>query len=274
MADEQKHELTRAEVQTWLAAAGLEEAYSQPEQVAAVLDYLNGVYSRERIALEAKLYEQIRAGLTGTPSEEALKAARRRAVSQADDLARNLTQTALRQVGDTIADGVAAGLSPIDTARMLDMVKGLDGPRAARYLKYLEYLEQSDMTDDQAEKAAERFYGKLLKERRETIARTEQRHATAAARELEAQERGAKYKIWMTVGDARVSDVCMSCESAGWIPAKHTFPGGFSRPPAHPNCRCTLAYRTFPPDSRARERAERRAAATEDARAQAESATE
>jgi SPP1 gp7 family putative phage head morphogenesis protein len=50
-------------------------------------------------------------------------------------------------------------------------------------------------------------------------------------------------KSWLTVGDARVSDECLSNEGAGWIPLAATFPAGAEHPPQHPACRCTALMR-------------------------------
>lgn len=58
-------------------------------------------------------------------------------------------------------------------------------------------------------------------------------------------------KSWLTVGDKRVSDECMSNEGAGWIPIDDTFPSGADQPLEHPGCRCTMQIRRKPGTRRA-----------------------
>ena len=109
----------------------------------------------------------------------------------------------------------------------------------------------------------ERMRAKLLRERRETIAITEQRMATEAGKEALAKERGAKFKLWITAGDERVSDIDVANEAQGWIPVDEAFSSGDDVPPSHPNCRCTVTYRRFTPSAQDERRAEESSAETQ-----------
>ena len=169
-----------------------------------------------------------------------------------------MTETQITSIGESIAQGLIDGKGPRDIARTLDQVVGLDSNRVKSYQKYVEYLEGLDISDAELEARADAYYNKLLNDRKETIARTEAREATAEARQIEAETSGKKYKAWITVGDDRVSDIDQSAEAQGWIPIDQQFSNGVHRPPSQPNGRGTLADRSNPPgESEARALQER-----------------
>jgi len=54
-------------------------------------------------------------------------------------------------------------------------------------------------------------------------------------------------KAWLTVDDDKVDEAdCLPNEGEGWIPLDQTFQDGSDEPPAHPGCRCTIAYQQVP----------------------------
>ena len=77
-----------------------------------------------------------------------------------------------------------------------------------------------------------------------------------------AKGRGQKYKRWITAGDELVSDMDEANEAEGWIPIDESFSSGDLQPPSHPNCRCTVTYRTNEPSKSDKEFAESAADAT------------
>ena len=178
----------------------------------------------------------------------------------------------LLSIGETIAKGIAEGKSPIEVARSLDAVKGLDKARAARMDKYAQFLDSRDPALSKAEweRRYESRYQKELADRKRTIARTEQRIATSEGNRVSAEERGAQFKAWITVGDDRVDEHCEANEAQGWIKIKDVFSSGSAQVPDHPNCRCTNAYRTAPPNEAANARVQRRADKTSQAKADAQ----
>ena len=107
---------------------------------------------------------------------------------------------------------------------------------------------------------------KLLRDRRETIARTEQRQATEEGMNEIAKARGAQWKISISAGDDLVSDICEDNEAQGYIPIDQAFSSGHDTPTYHPNCRCTLAFRTGDPDAEDKAGAKTRAENTTDAK--------
>lgn len=194
--------------------------------------------------LEEALLQQYLSQITGPVSKAATDRARALAKEAASSLLRDFTKTQLNSMGEAIAKGLEQGKGPREIARMLTDVQGLDPQRAARLEKVREYLEASNLSPDALEKAVERERKKLLKERRETIARTEARKATSEAREVEALGRGARWKHWITTADERLCDICAGNELDGVIQVQETFSGGTMTAPAHPNCRCSVAYVT------------------------------
>ena len=262
--------ISDAELAAMAASAGLAQEYVSP----LLLDYLRGEIDRVALETQPSLYNAILNGLTGPADPKAMAAAQNLAKRQAETLARGLVETQLNAMGQVVADGIAAGLHPHEIARNLDMVKGLDSGRAATMRDYVTYLDGIDppLTQTAWERRLESQYQKLLADRKRVIAETETRYATGEANRLEAESRGAKFQAWMTVGDDRVSDVCRNNEAAGWIGLKDKYPSGHQTPPAHPRCRCTIAYRTAEPDEAAKNRAAQRAEATAKAKEQAQEA--
>jgi len=63
-------------------------------------------------------------------------------------------------------------------------------------------------------------------------------------------------KLWVSVGDDSVCDVCRSNEVAGWIRLDDLFPSGHDGPLAHPGCRCDLHSRRMGATYGARQEAE------------------
>ena len=182
------------------------------------------------------------AGLTGEASSIATAKARRLAEDAARSLAEQIAKADLNTMGETIAQGLEAGKRPRDLYNQLQEVKGLDSNRAKQYEKAKQALEESGLSDAEVEKALEREYQRLLQERRKTIAQTEGRTATSEARRVEAENRGAKWKRWVTSQDDKVSDICAGNEADGVIPIDRPFSSGHQQTPGHPNCRCSVSY--------------------------------
>jgi len=223
------------------------------------------------LAILAALLLNINGGKPSSapPPKSVLDAARAAAEKTAGTLLKDFSATQLASMGQKIRDGIAAGKGPTEIARTLSEVTGLDAPRAARLEKIKQYLEQSGMSPEAIKKQLEREKEKLLRERRETIARTETAEATSTARRFEAEARGAKWKYWITTPDERLCDICAGNERDGVIPFEATFSGGTRDVPAHPNCRCAVQYVSSENGKAVAERANQ-AAQSETAQARAE----
>ena len=252
-------EITAAEVANWLTAAELGALAVDAAYCTELAAYLSGQLTTAAVAAEPALYEAVRAGLTGAPNPEKIRAAAALAERQAKQITGNLAQAELNKIGQIVAENIAAGKNPRDIIGTLrGVVTDLDAPRAKRLDKFAQYVESLDLPADRKSAMIERQKQKLLRDRTETIARTEQRFATSEGNLLEAESRGARFKVAISARDARVSDICQENEAAGPIPIDEPFPSGDMTPPFHPNCRCTLAYQTTEAQ---RARSEKRAAA-------------
>lgn len=214
---------------------------------------------------------EIAASIAGVVEQELLDAAQETILADTKTLITNLIKTELQTIANKIDEGVAAGLNPREIAKGVEeLLPGLDSVRQKQYEKYLEYLDALDITPEQRDAEAEKLLQQLMADRAETVARTEARKVTSLVAEADAIARDAKFKRWITRGDERVSDICQSCEAQGVIPIKDSFAGGVARPPAHPNCRCTVAYLSDDPTliklqkQQAKDAAERTTAAKEE----------
>lgn len=247
-------EFTPEELKAILLEAGLPE--SESAALAAQLALGAAAFDE----LEELLFQQLSAGVT----PEMLAAARAQATREAKRITGNLLQAELHKIAEQVAENLAAGKGPLELARRLEAIKALDSNRAKTYLNYEAMLEATDLTAAEIEAKLERMYEKLLRDRKETIAITEQRMATSEANALEAEARGQKFKRWSTVGDARVStEICAPNEAQGWIDIDRAFQSGDDHTPGHPNCRCSVIYRTSEPDKFDRARAQEQADRTE-----------
>lgn len=167
---------------------------------------------------------------------EAVAWAERNAARLVTDVTRD-AQAAIRTV---VADGLANGVSPSETARLIRSSIGLTERDAAAVMKrQLELLSQG-VTN--ATERAEKYAAKLTRRRAQTIARTEtMRAANEGQLQLWAQAKGAGLlnrdakKVWIT------SDPCPICEELEGeeVGIEEEFSIG-ADPPAHPNCRCTV----------------------------------
>jgi len=191
-------------------------------------------------------YREMKAAISGDLSpvayNEALTMARTGAKDRAKTLTSGMIETELNKIGEVIAEGMDEGLHPYAVARRLEMVKGLDSNRVAQYRKYEKYIDTLGLSEEEADRQLKRKFDKLLNDRKRSIAHTEAAYASETARLSEALAAGAKWKMWITAADERVSDICRNNQSAGPVAAKDQFPSGHDRPPGHPNCRCTLGW--------------------------------
>lgn len=179
------------------------------------------------------------------------------AATQSSALVRQVTETTRRGIAEVIANGIWQQAGPISTGipvraelvandigRRMGYMAGLDARRIDRVIKFEESLLEAGYSAADAERRARTFAKRQLKDRGETIARTEMRNAVEAGRMEQERRYGAKEKRWHTSDDDDVSEECRQNESDGWIPLDQPFSAsGKHSPTEHPNCRCTLETR-------------------------------
>ena len=234
--------LTFPEIEAALIEGGLTQA--EVAQLALNADYLINGVALAADQMSATLYSQYTAALTGDVIQEVLDKARDLANKNAAESAVGIATSDLKAMGKTISQGLDAGLNPLQIAKNLDQVKGLTQQGAATHQKFLNYLDNLDpaISAEDWERRAQGNFDKLLRKRRETIAITEARDATSEGQLQLAKARDARFKVWHTTGDSRVSDECQANEASGVLPIGKAFPSGEMRTPAHPSCRCSIAY--------------------------------
>lgn len=215
-------------------AAGL-VAYEAGRELA---QYLFAESEAARELMVANHYDALVAQITGEMSPEIIANARNIAETAATSLQRSFIEQELANIGDVLAQGIKDGKHPHQIARELTAVNNLDSVRAKKLQKFID----SDPAPSQAEIAAMRET--LLRERREVIAVTESAKAVSEGDLLAAKNEDAKWKVWSTTGDDRVSDLCQKNEAQGPIPIDDTFQSGHKTTPGHPRCRCAVTYIT------------------------------
>jgi SPP1 gp7 family putative phage head morphogenesis protein len=251
-------EIVREQLATTLNEIGLSEFV----QDGPLFDYLSGNLTNEAINANPGLYNALVKSITLPVNEIALKEAAEMSARQAATLVTGEIKTQIRALGDIISEGLKRGDGPRTISNRLKLVDSLDSVRAKRLDKYIQSLEKMGLKPDDIAKKSERMKQKLLRERRETIARTETRYAQEEAARVQANAAGKQWKRWITSADDRVSEVCRDNQAQGWIKIADTFQGGTNNPPGHPNCRCSCVYRKEDPDDAAKARAQARIDAT------------
>ena len=172
------------------------------------------------------------------------------------------TRRALR---DIIVRGIQDGMAPAVQAREIRQLIGLSRRDATAADNFLRGLLETATTEGQEAAALRRFevyQRRLLRNRAETIARTEtiraanmgQRAAWDKAADIGLLDRSTVRIVWIATNDSRVDAICSALDgtTVGFqesfsVPQqdpnaeRQTRPPKAERsPPAHPRCRCAL----------------------------------
>lgn len=253
----------RDEIEAMMEGLTFFDTMLSAEEFVQLLDGFEAIAVTAGSRIEGALYQQISDMIRGIPSKELLDIAANNSLQaariEARNLVTNMVQTQLSAIDEVVRDGLAKGLNPRQIVKNLDMVRELDSVRARKLLSYEDGLRKLGLPEDAIRDRVSRMYDAELKDRKETIARTEATFAQGVAAEQHALANGSTHKVWVNTGDSRVSDVCRSNGAQGPIEIKKSFQSGHSRVPAHPRCRCSIAYMTSPAQiERAKARADAR----------------
>jgi SPP1 gp7 family putative phage head morphogenesis protein len=160
----------------------------------------------------------------------------------AAQLVTDVTERARASIRRVVADGIANGVTPRDTAKIIRATIGLTERDAGAVMaEHLTLLAKNVSADIAADKA-ERYAAKLIRSRAMTIARTETMRASNEGQKQlwnQAREKGLlsgkEKKVWIA------SDPCDDCEAVDGeiVGIDEDFSVG-DEPPLHPNCRCTI----------------------------------
>lgn len=147
-----------------------------------------------------------------------------------------------------ILDSYENQVTPQQTAKLIRNHIGLDPRRSQALINYRQGLADGGIySPQQIDKMVGQYAKRLLKDRAETIARTETISAANAGfyhDTLQAADRGIidreKYELaWLASVEKRTCDRCLAINGET-CPIGGTFPWGDIGPPLHPRCRCSI----------------------------------
>ncbi len=174
--------------------------------------------------------------------------------------AATLTGRLIREISDAtregirslIANGIATGRPPEDTARSIRELVGLTTRQADAVEAYRRELLDAGRSLDDARDAAARYGTQLLNQRARLIARTETIRASAEGQLVAWQQAAADHLLdpartsrrWTATEDDRLCPICedLDEQTVPFMAPFHTDVGGVGdlmTPPAHPGCRCS-----------------------------------
>lgn len=165
-------------------------------------------------------------------------------------LVREVTDETRLAVREAVARAVASGTHPTAAAREVRGIVGLHSRQAAAVSRYRAGLASAGLKASVVEQRADRYASTLLRQRAETIARTEVFQAVNRGRadlweELAREgvvEPARMVRTWMSAQDERTEEVCLALDGqqVGLEESFSSIEGDVFEPPVHPNCRCTV----------------------------------
>lgn len=237
------------------------------------LDWFDGW----RVALFSTMQAAMRAQLKNLRIEKATELVSRlgfslditnpRAIQWAEDhaaeLVVGLSEETKANIRRTIADMYVKGIPPREAMRVVQRQLGLsardgralDGLRRRLELENARRLVENrkPWTVDRLDEQVDRYAGRLLRHRAETIVRTESIRASAEGQQElwhQAQEQGYLQsedtrRAWLVTPDERLCEICAPLAAHNrLVGLEEPFLAGdgslVTTPPAHPQCRCSI----------------------------------
>lgn len=267
--DDQQQAVTYKELQEAIAHDGLEAQIQQWQEDYAVFvnEHLRPVWLAAMTAAAQDISSRHNIFIFDDSSVEVQNWIRHHGA----DFVTMVSNDVREAVNAIVTRGTAERWSSVETAKTLRATIGLNGPQAIANVNYyqntLEQLKKdhprTPLTKLEAEARlrAARMGGRQHRCRAQMIASTETAFAYnkgehESVRQAMAQGlMGPCVKKWRTSRDERVCKICGGLNGAviGFdedfdFPTKLTTPEIKRTPPAHPNCRCAVAYEeTAPP---------------------------
>lgn len=181
--------------------------------------------------------------------------AQRVAALIAAELVTNVSNATMQAMRDIIADAQSLGISVRDQANLIEGLlietAGLDSQRARILIRFRDKQIARGVSPMIVRQRVDELRDRLLRARAMTIARTETISAANAGQvELWRQAREAgeiphgMLKEWIATPGPRTCPICVSLDGQK-VPLDENFVDldgrQHERPPAHPQCRCSLA---------------------------------
>lgn len=190
--------------------------------------------------------------------EPSIEAAAEYIQQHSAELVTNVTEGQKQAINAAIAHFTGyTAVTPDEAAYILRPMVGLTKPQTLANARYYEHVRQSyleahprcrpETARKKAADAAARYAGRQHRYRAQNIARTELAfayNAGAYGATKDAKERGyigECVKVWVTADDERTCPVCGELDGRK-IAMDAPFSNGKLLPPAHPSCRCAVAY--------------------------------
>lgn len=170
-------------------------------------------------------------------------------------LARELSSQTRQVVSDILADAFEEAIHPDGIVRQIKASVGLTRHMQDMVKRRVAAMQQGGFKQAAIDKERDKYTNQLRTRRAKAIARTETLDAqTVGLKDTwrKAQDEGLvppnATKVWDSVIDERVSDICLELDGQE-VGINEQFQsdivGPLDRPPAHPNCRSTMRLR-FP----------------------------
>lgn len=151
-------------------------------------------------------------------------------------------------IGETLQLHAIGSVKNLDKSLRLSI--GLRPDQMSAFAKQSALIVKNFPDKAKQQVMIDRLYNKKLNFRAQLIARTEISTAVNGAQLADIQSRIEKgelpnnmEKLWSTLKDDKVSELCAINEDEGWISLEEVFPSGHDAPPRFPGCRCGLQYR-------------------------------
>lgn len=165
------------------------------------------------------------------------------------DLVQPFKENARETIRTFLAKSLSGETTPSGAAKDIRDLIGLDPRRVQAADNFWARLVEEGVDDKTIERRVGRYMDALLRQRAETIARTEV-HKAAGAGQQEAWEEAARQglvdrtgqsKVWITTWDEVLCPLCepMDGVAVGMDESFDTPNGPMDFPDMHPNCRCT-----------------------------------
>jgi len=162
------------------------------------------------------------------------------------ELITQVTEESKKAIRSIVRQAFEEGGHPYEQAKKIIQHIGLTERQSRAVENFRRRLIEDGISKAEADKRAEAYAKRLLRDRAETIARTEtlmasnegQREAWRQAVEQELLGEAEFEREWIYTPDERACERCMAMDGKR-APINGTYEGGIAGPVLHPNCRCT-----------------------------------
>jgi len=162
------------------------------------------------------------------------------------ELITQVTEESKKAIRSIVRQAFEEGGHPYEQAKKIMQHIGLTERQSQAVENFRRRLIEDGVSKAEADRRAEAYAKRLLRDRAETIARTEtmmasnegQREAWRQVVEEGLLDETEFEREWIVTPDDRLCDRCLAMDGKR-APINETYEGGTEGPPLHPRCRCT-----------------------------------